>query len=117
MDPLADYLPPLNPIMKMAISGRRRVICYHQTIYDDDCWERNEFFSLTLTVQDESAVTTVVDPQLSSAVVKIVDDDCELHPCTAACHTIFFYYIYESNHTAIYKYKKDIAYIFKVLLV
>ena len=82
MDPLADYPPPLkyfNPIRKMAISGRTRMICYQQTIYDDSCWERNEFFSLTLTVQDESAVTTVVDPLLSRAVVKIVDDDCELH--------------------------------------
>ena len=66
-----------NPIMNMVITGTNRVICYNQTIYDDDRVEEDEFFSLTLTVQNGSALITVVDPQLSSAVIKIVDDECE----------------------------------------
>ena len=78
MNPLADYPPPvkgLNSIRNMAITNTTRVICYNQTIYDDDRMEEDEFFSLTLTVQDRSAMTTVVDPHLSSAVIRIVDDD------------------------------------------
>ena len=62
----------------MVITGTNRVACYNQTIYDDSCVEEDEFFSLTLTVQDGSAVTTYVDMQLSSALFVIVDDDGEL---------------------------------------
>ena len=82
----ADYRPPVegfNPIRTMAITEITRVICYNQTIYDDNCMEEDEFFNLTLTIQEGSAVETVVDLQLSSAVVRIVNDDCKLHPCTA----------------------------------
>ena len=78
MNPLADYPPQIerfNVIMRMAITNTTRVLCYNQTIYDDDRMEEDEFFSLTLTIQTGSAMTTVVDPQLSSAVIKIVDDD------------------------------------------
>ena len=81
MDEGADYPPPVhrfNPIRNMVITETARVICYNQTIYDDDRVEEDEFFSLTLTVQDRSALITLVDPQLSSAVIKIVDDDGEL---------------------------------------
>ena len=80
MDEGADYPPVIagfNPIMNMVITGTNRVICYNQTIYDDDRVEEDEFFSLTLTVQDGSAQITLVDPQLSTAVIKIVDDDGE----------------------------------------
>ena len=76
----SDYQPPFqrfNPIMMMVITGTNTVLCYNLTIYDDDRVEEDEFFSLTLTVQDGSAMTTVVDPQLSSAVFRIVDDDSE----------------------------------------
>ena len=73
----SDYQPPFqlfNPIRMMVITGTNTVLCYNLTIYDDDRVEEDEFFSLTLTVQDGSAMTTVVDPQLSSAVFRIVDD-------------------------------------------
>ena len=78
MNPLADYPPPvkgLNDISNMVITNTTTVICYNQTIYDDNHTEEDEFFSLTLTAQDRSAMTTLVDPQLSSAVIRIVDDD------------------------------------------
>ena len=90
MDPLADYAPPVrsfNPIMDLVITVTTRLICYNQTIYDDSRVEENEFFSLTLIVQDGSAIMTQVDPQLSSTVVKIVDDDGKLQLLL-----LFFYY-------------------------
>ena len=80
----SDYETPFqtfNPIMMMVITGTNTVLCYNQIIYDDDRVEEDEFFSLTLTVQDGSAMTTVVDPQLSSAVFMIVNDDGECR-CT-----------------------------------
>ena len=81
MVPLADYRPPVegfNPIRNMAIDGTTRKICYNQIIYDDFCWESNELFSLTLVVQDGSAMTTIVNKRFSTAVVTIVNDDCKL---------------------------------------
>ena len=81
MDEGADYIPHIsgfNPIRDMVITETTRVICYNQTIYDDNHVEDDEFFSLTLTVQDGSALITLVDTQLSSAVIKILDDDGEL---------------------------------------
>ena len=70
MDSLADYPPPVegfNSIMNMALNGTTRAICYNQTIYDDNRVEDDELFSLTLIVQDGSAIVTQVDPQLSSS--------------------------------------------------
>ena len=78
MDPLADYPPPVqyfNPIMNMVITGTTRAICYNQTIYDDIRVEEDEFFSLTLIVQDGSAENTETHSQLSSTFVWILDDD------------------------------------------
>ena len=78
MLPLADYQPPIqyfNPIRNTAITKTTRVICYNQTIYDDNRMEHDELFSLTLTVQEYSTSTTQVDPLHSRAIVKIVDDD------------------------------------------
>ena len=88
MDPLADYQPPVqyfNPIMNMAMTGTTRLICYSQTIYDDNRVEEDELFSLTLIVQDESAMKTIVHPQLSSTFVRILDDDSMLLP-VHVCH-------------------------------
>ena len=78
MDPLADYPPPVqyfNPIKNMVITGTTRAICYNQTIYDDIRVEDNEFFSLTLIVQDGSAMKTSVHSQLSNTFVWILDND------------------------------------------
>ena len=78
MNPLADYRPPVegrNNIRNFPITDTNRVICYNQTIYDDDRMEEDEFFSLTLVVQEGSAMTALVDPQLSSTVIRIIDDD------------------------------------------
>ena len=80
-DPLADYQPPVqyfNPIMNMVISEMNRAICYNQTIYDDIRVEEDEFFSLTLIVQDMSTKTTIVNPEYNTCVVTIMDDDSTL---------------------------------------
>ena len=61
----------------MVITGTNRAVCYNQTIYDDSCVEDNEFFSLTLNVQDGSSVTNV-GAGFDTAVILIVDDDGEL---------------------------------------
>ena len=81
MDSLADYPPPVegfNSIMNMALNGTIRAICYNQTIYNDNRVEDDELFSLTLIVQDGSAIVTQVNPQLGSTNVKILDDDGKL---------------------------------------
>ena len=75
MDELADFRPPVqffNPIRHMAITETNRVICYNQIIYGDGQDEEDEYFSLTLTVQDRSFA---VDSQYSISVIRIVDDD------------------------------------------
>ena len=85
MDPLADYAPQVkgfNPIMDMIISKSTHTICYNQTIYDDSRVEEDEFFCLILIVQDGSAIVTQVDPEFSSTLVKIVDDDGKIHLAT-----------------------------------
>ena len=77
-DNLADYQPPLqsfNPIMRLPITQTNRIICYDQIIYGDTRAEEDECFTLTLTIQDRSSIMTSVDPQRSSAVIQIVDDD------------------------------------------
>ena len=82
MDPLADYPHPVlgfNPIRNMVITGTNRILCYGQIIYDDNRVEDDELFSLTLVVRDQSTVTTQVDQQRSSTLVKIINDDGELH--------------------------------------
>ena len=83
MDPMADYPPPVkgfNPIteMDLIITETNRVICYNQTIYNDNCPEDDEYFSLILIVQSGSAMPTQVDPKLNTALIKIIDDDGEL---------------------------------------
>ena len=81
MDEGADYPPYIfgfNPIRDKVITGTTRIICYNQTFYDDNRVEEDEFFGITLIVQNGSAMTTQVDMQLSSALIRIVDDDSEL---------------------------------------
>jgi hypothetical protein len=83
-DDLADYQPPLqsfNPIMRLSITQTNRIICYDQIIYGDTRAEEDECFTLTLTVQDRSSIMTSVDPQRSSAVIQIVDDEEVITVC------------------------------------
>ena len=81
MAPMADYAARVEgfaPIKNKVINESIGTICYNLTIYDDNHMEDDELFSLTLIVQNGSAIITQVDPQLSSTIVKIVDDDGKL---------------------------------------
>ena len=78
---MADYtarVEGFEPIKNKVITESIRTICYNHTIYDDNQIEDDELFSLTLIIESESAIITQVDPQLSSTIVKIVDDDGKL---------------------------------------
>ena len=79
MDPGSDYPPPLEDraeqIKDLPITQTTRVVCYNQAIYEDETVEQDEFFSIIIIIQDNSAEGTVIDPAFSRAVFKIVDND------------------------------------------
>ena len=58
-----------------------RLICYNQSIYDDNCLELDEFAGLTLGVIDNNNVLTTVltevQPMYDQASILIVDNDSE----------------------------------------
>ena len=82
MAPLTDYAQ--QTIGTNAIDGRRirenepneirRIVCYDQPIYDDECLEEDEWLGLTLGV-DDATVLTVVQPMYDQAAILIQDND------------------------------------------
>ena len=56
----------------------RRIVCYEQPIYDDECVEEDEWLGLTLGV-DDASVLTVVKPMYDQAGILIQDNDGEVH--------------------------------------
>ena len=52
----------------------RRIVCYDQPIYDDDSLEEDEYFGLTLDV-DDASVNAVVRPMFDQAAILIQDND------------------------------------------
>lgn len=80
MDPLADYPPQVRGraggIRDTPITEQNTVACYTQTTYDDDVKEGNEYFAIALTLQHRQHHPTVmIEPSLSSAIVRIIDND------------------------------------------
>ena len=63
------------------ISELMRIVCYNQTIYDDQRLEANEYAGLTLGVKDNGLTTvlTLVKELFDQASILIVDDDSEFH--------------------------------------
>ena len=61
-------------IASQRITELTRVICYNQTIYDDQTLEPDEWLGLTLDVI-ENTVSTVVRPLLDHAAIRIRDND------------------------------------------
>ena len=78
MDEHADYPPPIKgrryQIRESAITSMTQTVCYDQTIYTDDRNETDEYFSLTLTIQENSDPRTVVDAVLGSTIFKIMNN-------------------------------------------
>ena len=52
----------------------RRIVCYDQPIYDDECLEEDEWLGLTLGV-DDATVLTVFQPMYDQAAILIQDND------------------------------------------
>ena len=79
MDPGSDYPPPLEgrteQMKDLPINQTTRVVCYDQTIYEDEAVEQDEFFSLILIIQSESDPRTAIDPNFSRTVFMIRDND------------------------------------------
>ena len=80
MRPMTDYEEQTSPfssrISNTVINATRRIICYDQPIYDDDCLEPIEYAGLGLSPNPEdSSVLTVVRPMYDNSVICIVDDD------------------------------------------
>ena len=77
--PGSDYPPPLQgrigQLHQSPITDTTRVVCYTQSIYEDEAVEQDEFFSLILSIQSTSAEMTAIDPNFRRALFKIVDND------------------------------------------
>ena len=72
----------VNVIDDIIISELRRIICYNQPIYDDLCLEPDEYAGLTLGVidendEDQTTVTTTVEPYCDQTAILILDNDSE----------------------------------------
>ena len=58
---------------------RTRIVCYNQSIYDDECLEADEWLGLTLGVDmSMSSVDTLVKPMYDQTAIVIQDQDSEL---------------------------------------
>ena len=85
MRPMTDYEEQSSPfssrISNTVINAKRRIVCYDQSIYDDDRLEPIEYAGLGLSANPEdffinpSPVLTVVQPMYDDSVICIVDDD------------------------------------------
>ena len=73
----AQQTQAVNQIDDQTIDDITRTICYNQSIYNDLCLEKIEYFGLTLGVAMATAVTKVV-PMYDFATICIWDDDSKL---------------------------------------
>ena len=82
MAPLTDYAQQTigtnaiddETIRENELNEIRRIVCYDQPIYDDDCLEEDEWLGLTLDV-DRETVLTIVRPMYNQAAILIQDND------------------------------------------
>ena len=79
LSPGADYPQPLiggsGQIYGSPLSQIMRSVCYDQRTYQDSTVEGDEYFSLQLIRELRTLPNVVIDPDHSTALVKIVDDD------------------------------------------
>ena len=74
----AQHTSAVNAIDDTLISEIRRIVCYNQTIYDDQRVELDEYAGLTLGIQDNRLTTiiiTLVKPEYDQAAIFIIDND------------------------------------------
>ena len=67
----------INAIDDTLIAYGWRVVCYNQTIYDDQDVELDEYTGLTLGVRDNPLTTIItnVKPNYGQAAIFIIDND------------------------------------------
>lgn len=85
MMPMTDYSQQTlgtNAIDDEKITEIMRIVCYDQPIYDDECFDGDEWLGLTLDIGLASILTTV-KPLYDQAAILIKDDDSML-PTTSA---------------------------------
>ena len=88
MAPMTDFSQQtvgVNAIDDETIIEFRRIVCYDQPIYDDDCVEDDEWLGLTLDVDRSSILTTNVQPMYDQAAILIQDNDSEFHNLMQLC--------------------------------
>ena len=88
MDNSTDYAQQTllhNEIDDQEIWALMRVVCYNQTIYDDQSVEGEEYAGLSLSVR-QSTVITNVRPFYDQAAILIIDDDDD-GTCTTSAPT------------------------------
>ena len=81
MAPLTDYEEQTwsqNRIRDKLINATGRVICYDQSIYNDEHLESSEYVGLQLDVREATVGIVVVQPQYDNAAILILDDDSQL---------------------------------------
>ena len=87
MAPMTDFSQQtvgVNAIDDEIIIEFRRIVCYDQPIYNDDCLEGDEWLGLTLGV-DRSSVLTNVRPMYDQAAILIQDNDSKFHNLMQLC--------------------------------
>ena len=94
MDNSTDYAQQTllhNEIDDQEIWALMRVVCYNQTIYDDQSVEGDEYAGLSLSVRQSTITTYNVRPLYDQAAILIIDDDDD-GTCTrfiATCVSVF----------------------------
>ena len=81
MGPLTDYEEQTrsqNLIKNVVINATRRIICYDQSIYNDERLESMEYVGLQLDVREASVDFVQVEEQYDNAAILILDDDSQL---------------------------------------
>ena len=73
----AQQTSAVNAIDDTLISEIRRIVCYNQTIYDDQRVELDEYAGLTLGIKDNplTTVKTRVKPEYDQAAIFLIDND------------------------------------------
>ena len=90
----AQQTSPVNAIDDTLISEIRRIVCYNQTIYDDQHVELDEYAGLTLGIEDNRLTTiiTLVKAEYDLAAILIIDNDSKvLHFTNYIIYTFFNY--------------------------
>ena len=91
----SDYVQQtsvVNAIDDTLISEIRRIVCYNQTIYDDQRVELDEYAGLTLGIKDNRLTTiiTLVKPEYDQSAILIIDNDSKFF----TLHKLYYLHLF-----------------------